>query len=163
AKQYKIPIFKTIREALTLGGNDLAVDAVLSIGEHGDYPTNKLRQVEYPRKRFFDEIVAVMQRSNRFVPLFNAKPLSYPWDWSRPLAEAALAAELGKNVPDIRRPLPREKDAPPHAILLTYRDGMRATILKLGRSSVRWNFACKVSGERAPRATSFNAGPWGNR
>src|SRR6266498_2304225 len=28
AKQFKVPIFKTIREALTLGGKELAVDAV---------------------------------------------------------------------------------------------------------------------------------------
>src|SRR5438552_124987 len=31
AKQYKIPIFKSIDEALCLGGKELAVDAVLSI------------------------------------------------------------------------------------------------------------------------------------
>src|SRR5262245_58007225 len=36
ARQFKIPVFKTIAEALTLGGKELAVDAVLSIGEHGD-------------------------------------------------------------------------------------------------------------------------------
>src|SRR5947209_377556 len=59
SKKYKIPVYKTIREALTLGGKNLAVDAVLSIGEHGDYPTNALGQVEYPRKRFFDAIVDV--------------------------------------------------------------------------------------------------------
>src|SRR5713226_4782466 len=40
AKQYGIEIFRTIAEALRCGGNELAVDGVLSIGEHGDYPTN---------------------------------------------------------------------------------------------------------------------------
>src|SRR5882724_9391796 len=68
ARRFKIPVYKTIAEALTLGGKNLAVDAVLSIGEHGDYPTNKLGQMEYPRKRFFDESVAVMRRANRFAP-----------------------------------------------------------------------------------------------
>src|SRR5438094_3496957 len=76
AKQFKIPLFKTIEQALTLGGKELAVDAVLSIGEHGNYATNKLGQVEYPRKRFFDESVAVMRRSRRFVPFFKDKHLS---------------------------------------------------------------------------------------
>src|ERR1700681_4306226 len=38
-RQFKLPRFKTIAEALTLGGKELAVDAVLSIGEHGDYPS----------------------------------------------------------------------------------------------------------------------------
>jgi hypothetical protein len=40
ARDYKIPLYRTIAEALCLGGKDLAVDAVLSIGEHGDYPVN---------------------------------------------------------------------------------------------------------------------------
>src|SRR5438067_9500515 len=52
ARQYKVRLCKTIDEALCLGGKELAVDAVLSIGEHGDYPVTKLGQTEYPRKRF---------------------------------------------------------------------------------------------------------------
>src|SRR5262249_21845908 len=40
AKTYGIPIYPTIAEALRAGSNRLAVDAVLSIGEHGRYPTN---------------------------------------------------------------------------------------------------------------------------
>ncbi|HYT90869.1 MAG TPA: hypothetical protein VEL76_19320 [Gemmataceae bacterium] len=255
AKQFKIPLFKTIADALCLGGKELAVDAVLSIGEHGNYPTNKLGQVEYPRKRFFDEAVAVMRRSRRFVPFFNDKHLSYRWDWARemydtsrklsiplmagssvplaerrpalelaaggaleeavsihgggvesydfhglevlqsfvearkggetgvasvqflrgdalwraakerrwslPLAEAAMAAEFGKKVPDLRT-LREGKLAEAHGILLTYRDGFRAIVLKLGRDSIRWNFAVKPVGAAA-RATRFYVGPWGNR
>src|SRR5262245_12906861 len=34
SREYKIPIFKRIDEALCIGGKELAVDAVLSIGEH---------------------------------------------------------------------------------------------------------------------------------
>jgi len=37
-------IYPTISEALTLGGDQLAVDAVIYIGEHGDYPLNRLGQ-----------------------------------------------------------------------------------------------------------------------
>src|SRR5215468_4847197 len=36
AKERDIPIYPTIAEALRRGGKDLAVDAVLSIGEHGN-------------------------------------------------------------------------------------------------------------------------------
>src|SRR5436190_13236821 len=50
AARYNIPIYQTISEALCLGGEKLAVDAVLSIGEHGTYPINKKGQYEYPRK-----------------------------------------------------------------------------------------------------------------
>src|SRR5262245_47469282 len=51
AKEYRIPLYKSIGEALTLGGKELAVDAVLSIGEHGKYPINARGVPEYPRKR----------------------------------------------------------------------------------------------------------------
>ena len=61
ARQYGIPIYPTIGEALRIGGKTLGVDGVLSIGEHGKYPVNAKGQVEYPRKRFFDEIVAVFR------------------------------------------------------------------------------------------------------
>ena len=232
------------------------MDAVLSIGEHGQYPRNKLGQHEYPRKRFFDEIVAVMKRSKQFVPLFNDKHLSYRWDWAKemadtatklgipfmagssvplaqrvpaldlpadavvtdavsihgggiesydfhalevlqsivesrkggetgvasveflagdalwkaaedgrwslPLAEAAMAAELGEKPKSLKR-VEGEKEDEPHGILVTYKDGLRACVLKIGRSSSRWNFACALKGEAKPRATRFHVGPWQNR
>src|SRR5712691_4148824 len=94
AKQYKVRVCKTIEEALCLGGKDLAVDAVLSIGEHGDYPVNKWGQVEYPRKRFFDECVAVMRESGRVVPLFNDKHLSYRWDWASEMVATARKLDI---------------------------------------------------------------------
>jgi hypothetical protein len=255
AREYKVPVFKTIDEALCLGGKELAVDAVLSIGEHGRYPRNKLGQTEYPRKRFFDEIVAVMRRSKRFVPLFNDKHLSYRWDWAKemadtaarlgipflagssvplaqrippfalpadaavteavsihgggvesydfhalevlqsivefrkggetgvasveflagdalwkaaedgrwsvPLAEAAMAAELGQT-PRTLKQVEGERGEP-HGILLTYKDGLRACVLKVGGSGIRWNFACTLKGDPKPHATRFHVGPWQNR
>jgi hypothetical protein len=107
AKQFKIPIYKTIGEALTQGGDKLAVDAVLSIGEHGSYPKNKLGQVMYPRKRFFDEIVAVMKRSKRYVPLFNDKHLSYRWDWAKEMVDTCRSLGIpfmaGSSVPLAQR------------------------------------------------------------
>ena len=37
-KSKGIPIFKTVGEAVTLGGKELAVDGVVIVGEHGNYP-----------------------------------------------------------------------------------------------------------------------------
>ena len=74
-----VPIFPTIREALTLGGSDLAVDGILLIGEHGHYPLNERGQKCYPRRRFFDECVAVFRESGRVVPIYNDKHLAYSW------------------------------------------------------------------------------------
>ena len=45
--------------ALTLGGDKLAVDGVLLIGEHGDYPMNEKMQKLYPRYEYFQKIVEV--------------------------------------------------------------------------------------------------------
>src|ERR1051326_247824 len=77
AAQYNIKIYPSIAGALCLGGERLAVDGVLSIGEHGKYPINEKGQQEYPRKRFFDEIVAVFRNSNRVAPVFNDQPLFF--------------------------------------------------------------------------------------
>src|SRR4029077_11184325 len=106
-RRFKVPLYKTINDALTLGGKELAVDAVLSIGEHGNYPVNKLGVREYPRKRFFDEIVACMRHSNRFVPIFNDKHLSYRWDWAREMYDTCQKHRIpfmaGSSVPLAQR------------------------------------------------------------
>jgi hypothetical protein len=95
AKAYGIKIYPTIAEALRAGGDRLAVDAVLSIGEHGRYLTNAKGQVEYPRKRFFDEIVAEFRRSGATAPVFNDKHLSYRADWAREMVETARKMGFG--------------------------------------------------------------------
>ncbi len=80
AKRWKIPVYSTIKEALTLGGDDLAVDGVVIVAEHGDYPVNNRGQILYPRRRFFEEVVKVFRASKRSVPVFNDKHLAYNWD-----------------------------------------------------------------------------------
>jgi hypothetical protein len=103
SKQFRVPLFKTIDEALCVGGKELAVGAVLLVGEHGDYPDNALGQRMYPRKAFFDQIVRTMRRSQRFVPVFNDKHLSYRWDWSKEMYDEARELKIplmaGSSVP----------------------------------------------------------------
>lgn len=272
SRRFGIPLFDSIGNALRVGGDELAVDAVLSIAEHGDYPFNERGQQMYPRKQFFDESLAVMKAAGHFVPLFNDKHLSYRWDWakqmydaaraakfplmagssvplaqrvppldlpanaeieeavsihgggletydfhalevlqsivearqggetgisrielihgdefeaarksgrwSRELADAAMQAEKNMNVRRqprpktgvfVPRPIPEPADglpprpSGPHAIAVTYKDGLKATVLRIGSSSDRWNFACRLRGETKPRATAFFNSPWGNR
>lgn len=112
AKAYSIAIYPTIAGALCAGGKELAVDAVLSIGEHGKYPVNEKGQTEYPRRRFFDEIVAVFRQSGRVVPIFNDKHLSYRWDWAKDMYDTSREMKIplmaGSSVPLAQRIPPLE-------------------------------------------------------
>ena len=96
SKRFSIPLFNTIDEALCLGGKSLAVDAVLLIGEHGDYPTSELGQRMYPRKQFWDKIVATMRRSDRWT--------SFP-------VESSLRPRRARSI----RPRPRTRSSCPRA------------------------------------------------
>ncbi len=82
-------IAPTIADALTLGTGALAIDGVVVVGEHGDYPRNAKGQVEYPRYRFFKEITQVFRSSNRTVPVFNDKHLSWNWDWAKEIYDTS--------------------------------------------------------------------------
>jgi hypothetical protein len=79
AKKHGFTFYDTIPGALTCGGRTLAVDGVLSIGEHGKYPTNAKGQILYPRRRFFEEICKVFEKSKKSVPVFNDKHLAATW------------------------------------------------------------------------------------
>ena len=80
ASQYGVAIKPTIGEALTMGTGRLAVDGVLIIGEHGDYPENKKGQKMYPRRRFFEETVKTFSATGASAPIFNDKHLGFAWD-----------------------------------------------------------------------------------
>jgi hypothetical protein len=79
SEQHKVPIYATIREALCRGGDKLAVDGVLLIGEHGTYPVNDRGQQLYPRRRFFEETIKVLRASGRVVPVYSDKHLAANW------------------------------------------------------------------------------------
>jgi hypothetical protein len=82
-------IYPSIAEALTAGTGKLAVDGVVLVGEHGDYQRNEKGQTEYPRYQFFAQIVGVFRSSNRTVPLFSDKHLSWNWDWAKEMYDTA--------------------------------------------------------------------------
>ncbi len=79
AKKHDFKIYDGIADCLRLGGKDLAVDGVLCIGEHGNYPDNDKGQKLYPRRRFFEAVADVFARSNKAVPVFTDKHLSATW------------------------------------------------------------------------------------
>lgn len=79
AEKHKVPIVESIERAITLGTDGVAVDGVLLIGEHGQYPTNVKGQHCYPRPRFFEDTAAVFRKYGKVVPVFNDKHLAYNW------------------------------------------------------------------------------------
>src|SRR6478672_11821078 len=89
ARHPEMKIYPTIGEALTLGGGKLAVDGVVLVGEHGNYPRNEKGQTKYPRWEFFHQIVKVFRDSGRSVPIFNDKHLSWNWDWARQMHDTS--------------------------------------------------------------------------
>lgn len=95
AAEHGFLLAKSIEQALTLGGSSLAVDGVLLIGEHGQYPLSDTGQIMYPRRRFFEETAAVFRKTGRSVPVFSDKHLS--WNWTDAKWMYDTAREL--NVP----------------------------------------------------------------
>jgi hypothetical protein len=93
AEEFRFTIYPTVAEALRCGGDKLAVDAVLLIGEHGNYPVNEIGQKQYPRYEFFQQGVEVFRKDGKTTPVFNDKHLSWRWEWAKEMVETAR--ELG--------------------------------------------------------------------
>src|SRR3954462_12021969 len=89
AKEFGFEVYPGIAEALRCGGNKLAVDAVLVIGEHGQYARNEKGQVLYPRHEFVKQCVDVFEKDGVSVPLYCDKHLSYSFDKARWMVEAS--------------------------------------------------------------------------
>lgn len=106
---YGVRQCNSIADALTLGTGKLAVDGVILVCEHGNYPHNEKQQQLYPRYEFYEQVVKVFRDSKTSCPVFVDKHLSYAWkkakqmfDWSRELRFPLMA---GSSVPvTFRRP-----------------------------------------------------------
>jgi hypothetical protein len=79
AQEFGVHVTRSVSEALTDRAGRLAVDGVLLIGEHGNYPRNDRNQILYPRYELFEQIVSVFRHTGKTVPVFNDKHLSYSW------------------------------------------------------------------------------------
>ncbi|HZT30475.1 MAG TPA: hypothetical protein VFA33_11355 [Bryobacteraceae bacterium] len=89
AKEFGFQVYPTIAEALRCGGDKLAVDAVLIIGEHGNYPKNEKGQILYPRYEFFKQCVDVFEKDGRVVPVYNDKHLSYSFEKAKWMVDSS--------------------------------------------------------------------------
>jgi hypothetical protein len=127
AKKHNVPIFRTVADALTMGGDKLGVDGVLLIGEHGDYPSNDKTQKLYPRYEMFLKITDLFRQTGRSVPVFNDKHLSWSFrqakrmvDLSRELRFPMLAGSsvpVASRVPAVDAPFGARQS---HAVAIGY-------------------------------------------
>src|SRR6476659_11295739 len=103
AREFGFQIYPTIGETLRCGGSKLAVDAVLIIGEHGEYPSNEKGQKLYPRYEFFEQVAKVFEQDGRSVPVFNDKHLSYSFEKAKTMVETSrrlkFPMQAGSSIP----------------------------------------------------------------
>src|SRR5687767_1043087 len=115
AKEFGFTVYPTIAETLRCGGDKLAVDAVLLIAEHGQYPRNEKGQVLYPRYEFFQQCVEVFEKDGRAVPIYNDKHLSWSFEKAKWMVDsskrlkfpmlAGSSLPVTWRLPDIELPL----------------------------------------------------------
>ena len=106
-KSKNIPTFKSVAEAVNLGGKELAVDGVVIVAEHGEYPKDHKGRWLLPRWWIFNQVIQVFEQSKRSVPVFNDKHLSYDWDEAKWIfdksRELNFALSGGSSIPTYYR------------------------------------------------------------
>src|SRR4051812_6865361 len=112
AASHRFPIKATIGDTLTLGTGRLAVDGVLLIAEHGNYPLSATGNHQYPKRRFWEETIGVFRASKSIVPVFVDKHLSDNWEDAKFLFDTARELKIplmaGSSVPGTWRHPPAD-------------------------------------------------------
>lgn len=127
AKDRGVRISSSIEDALTLGTGKLAVDGVLMVCEHGDYPRSPTGSIQYPKRKFFEEIVKVFEKSGRVVPVFCDKHLADTAEDAQWICDTAKRLKIpmsaGSSLPGLWRDPPvdlRRDEAIEEIVAISY-------------------------------------------
>jgi hypothetical protein len=109
AGDHGVRLSATVEDALTLGTGKLAVDGVMLVAEHGTYPRSPTGSIQYPKRRLFEEILKVFEKSGRVVPVFCDKHLADTTEDATWIYETARRLKIplmaGSSLPGLwRRP-----------------------------------------------------------
>jgi hypothetical protein len=107
SKEYGFPIYDKVQDALTLGTGKLAVDGVLLVAEHGDYPQSKTGQTVFPKRRLFEQVAKVFEANSKVVPIFSDKHLADNWDDAKFIYDTCRRLKIplmaGSSIPQLWR------------------------------------------------------------
>ncbi|MFT5470315.1 MAG: hypothetical protein ACI8UO_005443 [Verrucomicrobiales bacterium] len=107
AEKHGFSIEPSIKEALTHGGDKLAIDAVFMVAEHGEYPETDTGQTAYPKRRMFEAITDVFEETGEVVPVFTDKHLADNWEDAKWIYDKARELEIplmaGSSAPNAWR------------------------------------------------------------
>ncbi len=107
AAKASVPIFSSARQALLLDSDRLAVDGVMLIAEHGNYPESDTGQFLYPKRQLFSDVADVCERSHRSVPVFLDKHLADNWQDAKWIYDEASRLKIplmaGSSLPVLWR------------------------------------------------------------
>lgn len=106
-----IPIYKTVGETLTLGKDGIGVEGAMVVAEHGEYPLSPTGAEHYPKRKFFEEIFATVDKYNRRgMPVFCDKHLADTWTDAKWIYDEAKKRDMplmaGSSLPSAWRSPP---------------------------------------------------------
>lgn len=113
-----VPMFDNIPDTLTLGKKGIGVEGVMLVAEHGEYPPSPTGATQYPKRKFFEQIFATVDKhGHRGLPVFCDKHLADTWSDAKWIYDEAkkrgMPLMAGSSVPSAwRNPpvdLPRDK------------------------------------------------------
>lgn len=83
---------RTVSDALLHNGQ-LAVDGVMIVAEHGNYPRNERGQVLYPKAALFRQVAEAFEKAGKTAPIFVSRQLSHSFDQANEMV--CIAERMG--------------------------------------------------------------------